>query len=71
MSGTCCYVADNGDPEGTHPGWAVGIRIGSAKDGSLTGFIPDTDPEVVATDADGNVYAGLVHGRTLQKYTKR
>ena len=63
------YVADNGDYEGTHPGWQVGIRIGSAKDGSLTGLIPDTDPEVVVTDVDGNVFAGL--RRTLQKYAKR
>ena len=65
------YVADNGDFEGTHPGWAVGIRIGSAEDGSLTGFIPGTDPEVVVTDVYGNVYAGLVQERTLQKYAKR
>ena len=29
---------------GYHPGWKRGIRIGSVKDGVVTAFIPDTDP---------------------------
>jgi streptogramin lyase len=71
------YVADAGDADKTHPGWGVGVRIGSAKDGSLTGYIPNTDPESVATDAEGNVYGGIAASRVvpsadrLQKYVKK
>src|SRR4029077_3990742 len=42
-----------------NPGWQNGIRIGSAKDGSLKYFIPQTQPEGMAADERGNVFAGL------------
>jgi streptogramin lyase len=61
------YVAHNADPDNANPGWAFGIRIGSAREGTLTGFIPDLEGEVVGTDNDGNVYSGV--GRTLHKFT--
>ena len=48
-----------------------GIRIGSAKDGSLTAMIRDTSPEVVTSDAQGHVYSGLVGGQQLQQYVKK
>ena len=48
-----------------------GIRIGSAKDGSLTAVIRDTSPEVVTSDAQGNVYSGLVGGKQLQQYVRQ
>jgi len=64
-----------------HPGWKRGIRIGSAKDGSVTAFIPDPemDPdhagtsmaEGVAVDAKGNVYGAEVGPKALNKYAKR
>nr|QQZ51046.1 hypothetical protein JKL49_07675 [Phenylobacterium glaciei] len=42
------YVADsesrNPEGYGHHPGWARGIRIGSAKTGAVTAFIRDTEP---------------------------
>ena len=50
---------------GNHPGWATGIRIGSAHADVVTAFIPghayqerpwNTAGEGVAVDADGNVY---------------
>lgn len=55
---------------------AAGIRIGSAKDGSLTAFIkapiPDSGSvrvaESVAVDGDGNIYAGENAGRKLMKF---
>ena len=61
------YVSDSESSTTTHPGgWRRGIRIGSAKDGKVTSFIPDrvwtypTAPaggmEGVAADAAGNVY---------------
>ena len=59
-----------------NPGWKNGIRIGSAKDGSLSIFIDGTDPEGLGADDLGNVFAGLTRPRRadpplLQKWTKR
>ena len=45
-----------------NPGWRRGIRIGSAKDGSLRYFIPGTEPEGMAADELGNIFAGLTSG---------
>lgn len=64
------FVAHNADPGKVLPGWPLGIRMGSAKDGTLTGLIPDLDSEVVGTDNDGNVYVGPAVRRTLEKYAK-
>ena len=55
---------------------AAGIRIGSAKDGSLSAFIKAPTPdsgtvrvaESVAVDGQGNVYAGENAGRKLMKF---
>ena len=55
---------------------AAGIRIGSAKDGSLSAFIkapiPDSGSvrvaESVAVDGQGNIYAGENAGRKLMKF---
>jgi len=61
-----------------NPGWQVGIRIGSARDGSLRYFIPGTLPEGLAGDELGNVFAGLTagcdrspSGGCLQKWVRR
>lgn len=45
-----------------NPGWKQGIRIGSARDGSLRYFIDGTNPEGMAADEMGNVFAGLTQG---------
>lgn len=70
-------------PEGAgrvprNPGWQMGIRIGSAVDGSLDYFIPGTRPEGLAGDELGNIFAGLTRGcdespsgGCLQKWVKR
>ena len=62
---------------GYHPGWKRGIRIGSAKDGKVTAFIPDPNPggatsaaEGVAADAAGNVYGAEVGPKALKKYVR-
>jgi len=73
------YVADSGSNAQTHPGWIRGIRIGSAKDGQVTAFIPDPTPaadpdtaaEGVAADAAGNLYAAVVGAMKLDKYVKQ
>jgi sugar lactone lactonase YvrE len=75
------YVADSESNRQTNPGWKRGIRIGSVKDGKVTAFIPDPEPdpekvitsgsEGVAADAAGNVYGAEVGSRTLKKYVKK
>jgi len=61
-----------------NPGWKNGIRIGSAKDGSLLAFIDGTRPEGLAADELGNVFGGLTggcdvskSGGCLQKFVKK
>lgn len=74
------YVADSesGSVNPAHGTWKRGIRIGSAKDGTLTGFIPDpaenptntSAAEGVAVDGRGNIYGAEVGPRTLRRYVK-
>ncbi len=75
------YVADSESNRKTNPGWKRGIRIGSARDGKVTAFIPDPEPdpeqvitsaaEGVAADASGNIYGAEVGSRALKRYVKR
>ncbi|MES2178551.1 MAG: peptidyl-alpha-hydroxyglycine alpha-amidating lyase family protein [Gemmatimonadota bacterium] len=74
------YVADSesGSVNPAHKDWKRGIRIGSAKDGSITAFIPDpavnppstSAAEGVAVDAKGNVYGAEVGPKALKRYEK-
>ncbi len=79
------YVTDSEsrdvDGYGHHPGWKRGIRIGSARDGALTAFIPDpeADPdhvitsggEGIAVDTWGNIYSAEVGTRAVVRYEPR
>jgi sugar lactone lactonase YvrE len=69
------YAADSESDEKRNPGWKRGIRIGSARDGSVTAFILDPDPngsqEGVVADTKGNVYGSLTGGMALKKYAKK
>jgi DNA-binding beta-propeller fold protein YncE len=75
------YVADSESESvaKNHDGWKRGIRIGSAKDGSVTAFIPDpvekttgtSAAEGVAADAIGNVYGAEVGPRRVMKYVRK
>jgi DNA-binding beta-propeller fold protein YncE len=75
------YGADSESNGKSNPGWKRGIRIGSAKDGKITAFIPDpvadadksgtSGAEGVAADAEGNVYGAEVGPRALKKYIKK
>jgi sugar lactone lactonase YvrE len=75
------YVADNESNSTRNPGFKRGIRVGSAKDGSLTAFIPDPEPdpdhtdsgaaEGVGADAKGNIYGAEVVRKTVMKYVKK
>ena len=75
------YVADSESWGPDNPGWRKGIRIGSAKDGVVTAFIPDplvvpgalpatSISEGVATDADGVIYGAEVGSKSLKRYVK-
>ncbi len=75
------YSADSESNTRRNPGWKRGIRIGSAKDGWVTAFIPDPEPdpdnsgtsgaEGLAVDKQGNVYGAEVGPRMLRKYIRR
>lgn len=77
------YVADSESTDrtgyGHNPGWKRGMRIGSAKDGSVVAFIPDPSPasgatsaaEGVAADTKGIVYGAEVLSRSIKRYEKK
>jgi len=75
------YVADSESNGANHPGWKRGIRLGSCKDGLVTAFIPDPEPdpdhhptsaaEGVAADSKGNLFGAEVGSKTLKKYVKK
>ena len=77
------YVTDSESTDkegyGHNPGWKRGIRIGSARDGSVTAFIPDPSPGTAVTsdsegvwaDAQGNVYGAEVGPKDVKKYVRK
>ena len=76
------YVTDSEstdrDGYGHNPGWQRGIRVGSARDGKVTAFIPDPAPsgatsmsEGVAADTQGNIYGAEVGPKDVKKYVKK
>jgi sugar lactone lactonase YvrE len=79
-AGDVIYVSDSESESATrnHDGWKRGIRVGSARDGSVTAFIPDpvekatttSAAEGVAADASGNIYGAEAAARRIMKYVK-
>lgn len=65
---------------GYNPGWQRGIRIGSVKDGKVTAFIPDPDPnpdggatsgaEGLWVDKTGVIYGAQVKERTVARHIR-
>ena len=67
------YVADSQSDTTDNPGFTQGIRIGSAKDGKVTAFIPMSSaelgaPEGVGVDDMGNVYGGWVTKMNMRRF---
>jgi sugar lactone lactonase YvrE len=66
---------------GFHPGWKRGIRIGSVKDGVVTAFIPDADPnpdkgatsggEGIWVDDQGVIYSAEVNEKAVVRYVRK
>jgi sugar lactone lactonase YvrE len=69
------YVSDSTSSDKTNPGFMQGIRIGSAKDGKVTAFIPETKElgalEGVAADDEGNVYGGYTNTMNFRRWVKK
>lgn len=73
------YVADSLSSPQTNAGWIRGIRIGNARDGVVSAFIPDATPEAnpitaaegVAVDAQGNIYGAVVPTPSLLRYVRK
>ena len=67
------------DTNKNNPGWKRGIRVGSARDGTVTYFIPDPNPtargtssaEGVAADRDGIIYGAEVLQRNVMRYVRK
>jgi len=69
------YVTDDQSNQNNNPGFKTGIRIGSAKDGKVTAFIPTPNaeiatPEGVGVDDAGNVYGGWTGKMAVRRWTK-
>jgi hypothetical protein len=75
------YGSDSESNTKRNPGWKRGIWVGSARDGSVTAFIPDAEKnpdqsatsgaEGVAADASGNIYAAEVGPKMVKKYVRK
>jgi sugar lactone lactonase YvrE len=73
------YVADSESWDYDNPGWKKGIRVGSAKDGSVKYFIEDFEStrmensgaEGVGVDSKGNVYGAVVRRQMLERHVKK
>jgi hypothetical protein len=74
------YVSDNQSNDERNPGWQRGIRVGSARDGSVAAFIPDPDFDPanaqetgahgIAADAAGAISGAEVWSQTVKKYVQ-
>jgi DNA-binding beta-propeller fold protein YncE len=65
------YVADDTSSATARKEWPREIRVGSARDGSVTAIVPDPDAESVVADANGNVYAADVAAKMVKKFVRK
>lgn len=73
------YVTDHGSDAKRNPGVRRGIRVGSAKDGTVRSHIPGVGPdpdkedmgEGVAADGKGAIYAAEVARKSVTKYVRQ
>jgi sugar lactone lactonase YvrE len=75
------YAADSESNSKRNPGWKRGIRVGSARDGIVSAFIPDPEAnpdesstsgaEGVVADERGDIFGAEVGPKMIKKYVKR
>ena len=74
------YVTDSESNPNRNPEYQRGLRVGSAKDGSVSAFVPIVSenpnataggPEGIAADANGNIYGAETGGRDIKKYVRK
>jgi streptogramin lyase len=73
------YVADSESWGPDNPGFKKGIRVGSAKDGTVKYLIEDVEStttehsgaEGVGVDREGNVYGAVVRRQMLEKHVRQ
>jgi sugar lactone lactonase YvrE len=75
------YGSDSESNTKRNPGWKRGIWVGSARDGSISAFIPDAEKnpdqsatsgaEGITADANGNIYAAEVGPKMVKKYVRK
>ncbi len=69
------YVSDSQSDAKTNPGFGQGIRVGTAKDGKVVAYIPETKElgalEGIAADDTGNIYAGYTNTMNLRRFVKK
>ncbi len=75
------YVADSESESvaKNHAEWKRGMRVGSAKDGTVTALIPDPEQhatttsaaEGVTADAKGNIFGAEVGPKRVMKYVRK
>jgi len=75
------YVSDNQSNRQRNPGVHRGIRVGSARDGSVAALIPDPefDPENsaatgahgLAANSQGEIFGAEVYAEVVKKYVRR
>jgi len=74
-------VVDSQSNAAQNPGFKRGLRIGRARDGKVTAFVPFVEPdsdkntnagmEGITSDSRGNVFVGETSTATLKKYVKQ
>ena len=74
------YVTDSESNPNRNPEYQRGLRVGSARDGSVRAFVPIVSanpaaaaggPEGIAADAEGTIYGAETGGRDIKRYLKR
>jgi sugar lactone lactonase YvrE len=74
------YVTDSESNPNRNPEYQRGLRVGSARDGSVSAFVPIVSanpaataggPEGIAADANGTIYGAETGGRDIKRYLKK
>ena len=73
------YVTDSESNPNRNPEYQRGLRVGNARDGSVSAFVPIAGanpaaaaggPEGIAADANGTIYGAETGGRDIKRYVK-